>query len=1260
MSVYVPPSSSGGNSCSGSCDTLYIQQYSYLGNYLNAHMLSVPSHRYAYLMWFVIAGVVLISAGIHHLGVGDKTWIGAAWTKSAPKSRIIKFGKKPDPSALISRTRSNEPSRQAGGEAHSYPPKGAAQLAPQHAPPPRQRYVITLPSIGRLFLAFWLLAVPVILTLVGADYIRPTAGMFDLSASWPNASDARYGFYGKRDALVKRIDWGLGSFSPVSTSPATYSIPYHTWWTSGGRTGLMTNALTPFVTLLALKQVPWALLSTKALGGHAFERLSFLHKWGGRLIWLFAIAHTVTWSVQLSKDQQFGTSLWGFVFIWPKFRWAFVSMGFLTLLVLLSLGPIRRNYYEFFYIGHIVCAIGFMAAAAAHHPPLAGWMIAALAWWGAERLTRAIKVAYVNGIGFAGRKPEQVLVSSGAPQPAKEQHQFHAAMPSMHSMQPPRRHQQESIGGHTSSSATLYDGSPALKPMHHQGGRYNGNGKPSFLDTDPRERQPAPYTNDEEWELDENGDKVRRRPSQRYGPVSDLLKEYASAGARGSAMSGIEEDVPLAGSSRSGSVTPHDDPDRWEAGQDLGSANHEDAWRGRAYDNRSSQSHTLDGMGPLSSADHYSSMPQPQPQAQPQQQPYQHQQLASRPMTARSRDWSPSGGSVERDPRPALPADVAALIKPGYAFCQVLPGKTLRLTLRTPNRMSWQPGQWVYLNVPAVKGWQSHPFTIASAYDAAMPIVSTNGDRDLEKGLKKERRKRGEERTMVLLLRARKGFTLDLWEYVRRHRHSQVVAAEEQGLNGSIANTTGVHLRAIVDGAFGSTKRVRWGIHSSIVIVCGGSGISFGMSLLEHLCACLTQRNVYGASKRGGKDFEVQRVRFVWILREYSHLQWVSSALRRCIEMVPPEQLQVDLYVTHINNQVALGARMAGHGARPTLASRPSSFMGMNTAPASRPTTAEEWQTTDPGQGWQTSGGDVVAPASGPQRLMEGGEADDLDIGFNDLTEFDGEDQAGLPSAAEQAINSRIQQEGKLRRANTRKATLKRSKKQAGEKQGQPQQGTQEDAMRVAAQRAMFDGQIQATIPTSDRSYEPSPHRPPMSRPGTANALGVPGSSAGLSGASTPLSWEAENARPDQHWRQPSYAGSVFAQSSLNHSSANLISSSHDPSSYSNEHGAPAGPDRSEYAGLDDPIDLDAEEDLDLRLIAELAQPGHPRLDRLIANEVQRASGRVMVASCGPESLSAILRRIVAKHIDPSMARGSKTGKGIVNLATESFEWGGS
>ena len=77
--------------------------------------------------------------------------------------------------------------------------------------------------------------------------------------------------------------------------------------------------------------------------------------------------------------------------------------------------------------------------------------------------------------------------------------------------------------------------------------------------------------------------------------------------------------------------------------------------------------------------------------------------------------------------------------------------KTLRLTLRTPNKMSWSPGQWVYLNMPSISGWQSHPFTIASAYDADMPISgrSGSGKNDIEKSLRKERRRKGEERTVA-------------------------------------------------------------------------------------------------------------------------------------------------------------------------------------------------------------------------------------------------------------------------------------------------------------------------------------------------------------------------------------------------------------------------------------------------------------------------------------------------------------------------------
>lgn len=319
-SVYVPPDTSSGSSGSSNNDA-YNQKYIYLSSYFPAHMLSYPSHRYAYLMWFVFVGFALLASAMHHLGIGDRTWLGAFWSKFAPKSRLVKFGKKPDPSSM--QTSSRERPNQTSGM-HSYPP--THPVPPRSRPPPK-RHIFTFPSFGRIILVLVMVAVPVIFTLVGADYINPSSSMFDLSYSWPDASVARYGKTSRRSLqyhLQKRVDWGLGSFTPVTTSAPTYSLPYHTWWTSGGRTGLMTNAMTPFVVILALKQVPWAVMSTKLFGRHSFEKLSFLHKWGGRLVWAYAFAHTITWSIQLHKDQQFGTDMWGFVFIWTRFRWAFV------------------------------------------------------------------------------------------------------------------------------------------------------------------------------------------------------------------------------------------------------------------------------------------------------------------------------------------------------------------------------------------------------------------------------------------------------------------------------------------------------------------------------------------------------------------------------------------------------------------------------------------------------------------------------------------------------------------------------------------------------------------------------------------------------------------------------------------------------------------------------------------------------------------------------------------------------------------------
>ncbi len=711
-------------------------------------------------------------------------------------------------------------------------------------------------------------------------------------------------------------------------------------------------------------------------------------------------------------------------------------------------------------------------------------------------------------------------------------------------------------------------------------------------------------------------------------------------------------------------------------------------------------------------------------------------------------------------PRPAMSADVAAVIRPGFAFVQLLPGKTLRLTLRTPNKMSWKPGQWVYLNIPSVRFWESHPFTIASAHDAEFPVATEFVDADEEKGLASAQKAKGEERTMVLLVRCRRGFTRQLWNFVAKKRHLQIQAAADAqqgasmyGMPGTAMvpalgkDTTGVHIRAIVDGPYGSVDRTHWGIHSSIVIVCGGSGVSFGMSVLEHLCACMVGAMKLGKEGKGGKNFLTRRVRFVWIMREFSHLQWVAAALRRCIEMVPPEHLQVDLFVTHFNHQSALpgGPRSGSRGGWDQESSRAKSGFG---------------NSYDSRGGWDTgTASSADATYSRAARFTEGPEQDEYDITAYDLTHFDGEDQSA-PTALEEEMNKRIRSEGKLRRAKTRRNTVKRK----GGRGGKPANAEMaRDEQVLESQRAMYEERNGMRPPQpfeSERrpSDGPSPFAPPApvgqgpqnySRPqyapeqdlgesrGRMNGHGgfdevawqqseqqerfnrprllsagersvtSPPNSAGLQipysttdsslgplaayvspSPSRPGSSHNELAPPPPFGaasgastpRYPSpsplatpYHGDIESGSSTYLPSRSGYLRAEDADGFGGRPSTPRGaassmlnllntsvpPTPSPKSPLEDaPIDLDAEEDLDLRVVAELAQPGHPKLDRIIRQEVEASQGRTLVAGCGPKSLDIVLRSIVSKQIDPVKVRRGDT-RGIVNVVSECFEWGG-
>ena len=721
----------------------------YAMSYLDAHELSAPSERYVYILWILFACFVVLLGVEHLVGVTQRTWIGALWTKWSTM--------------------------------HYVPPAGRTGNSTLRAVQQRL-YRITMVSLrANHVMMLLLLFIPLLLlTLIGADYIDPKAGLFS-NTYFPSQAEVQ----AAHAALARRlVQWGRGDYPRIMTNKATYTLPYHTFWTMGSRFGDFCNALTPMVILFALKQAPIALLSLPVFGRYASNSLAFLHRWGGRLLWLYASLHTVLWAVQVHRDTAAKPDLWTHLLAVPRFRWAITAYIFLTLLVVLSLEPIHRTHYEFFYITHLVCAIGFMVGTWAHHPQLGGWMLAGFVVWGAERAWRLVRVIYFN---YSERPPEL------------------------------------------------------------------------------------------------------KRSMAEYQQVT-----HANASAF--------------------SLTSKSE-------QDLSSM--------------------------LESAD------------------------MSRTTTPQT---MPAGAVVPIPFRPVVSDALRGQLFPGFAFVQPLSGQMMRLVLRTSRPMPWRPGQWLFLQLPSLSWVQTHPFTIAGSYVRDAQHGYVPADVDAPDAV-------DNDQLIVLLIRARAGLTHRLWLDVQRRCEAQAaLAASQPGgapsmfpllHGGAVASQVqGVYMRAIVDGPFGDAARIDWGAHATVLLVCGGSGVSLGLSILDYLCRKIA-RALRGERVRGlyQRPFLTRRVRFVWVMREYAHLQWAASALRLCLEILPPANLRIEIYVTRGHNRSASNVHDGG-----------------------------------------------LPPAQSGERTLAS-----MGLDANDLVQF-GPDEDGPLTLVDQTMNEMIRKEGQLRRARTRRA----------------------------------------------------------------------------------------------------------------------------------------------------------------------------------------------------------------------------------------------
>ncbi|KAI0367300.1 iron reductase [Pilatotrama ljubarskyi] len=191
------------------------------------------------------------------------------------------------------------------------------------------------------------------------------------------------------------------------------------------------------------------------------------------------------------------------------------------------------------------------------------------------------------------------------------------------------------------------------------------------------------------------------------------------------------------------------------------------------------------------------------------------------------------------------------------ASVELLSPHCVRLHLKRPPHFRWSPGQTAFLTVPGVSGFplEAHPFTIASV-DARYDLqdLKTAGLPDAEKSSTRE----GAApfwQELVFLINVREGFTRKLIEVAGR----------------------GERVKVLVDGPYGFSPNLDG--DDTVVLVAGGSGVSFTLStFLGSKC---------------------RKVVFIWTIREASHIEWISKALSKALQLAPSKvEIFIRIFVT--------------------------------------------------------------------------------------------------------------------------------------------------------------------------------------------------------------------------------------------------------------------------------------------------------------------------------------------------------------------------
>jgi len=190
----------------------------------------------------------------------------------------------------------------------------------------------------------------------------------------------------------------------------------------------------------------------------------------------------------------------------------------------------------------------------------------------------------------------------------------------------------------------------------------------------------------------------------------------------------------------------------------------------------------------------------------------------------------------------------------------LLPQGAIKVTV--PTQMRWRPGQYVYLRMPRISLFQSHPFTIASLCSDDFPSAYGEKYRD-----------------MTLVFRPFQGFTHKVFEKYLE--------------NGPFRTYT-----ALLEGPYGGMQR-EMSAFDDVIFFAGGSGITAIASQLLDLIKKI----------RDGKAV-TKSVKVIWSLKSPETMKWFQEELRICRDHAPSSIVHCHFFLTTVNQDDQNGRDM--------------------------------------------------------------------------------------------------------------------------------------------------------------------------------------------------------------------------------------------------------------------------------------------------------------------------------------------------------------